>query len=510
MKIAYFLDVSDNYFGGAANVLIQQAHIMKLLHKVLVVLPCDEQGNFNKEHEKRCFRLGLNYAVVPFSAAYCMRDTDILSVIEHKDEMKAFIYKNDFELLHSVQLNPTVELAARELGIPHIMNIYQIRAAEFKISYWGIYPRYQSSDSELFCRVWEEGIGCISKCIRPSIALCEGNRSVVNKSVICVGMAGSVCKEKNQLTAIKLIERCLAEKWEIKLFIAGYDTSPYANMCQQYIKQHNLDENVIIMGFTSNIEEDLLSKIDVFLCTSNSESFPSSIVEAVTKKIPIISVPIAGVPELFRNRENAYISKENSVEALWESIQNYVSDCKSGKISEIIKNAETIYYNHFTESVVRRRLSNYYDFIAGDNNISDKRKKITIDEILEFIRPIYNKVLDNQNKFKNLTRIYKHIWYYSFLNMILGPGRAYIWGAGKLGEQTVEVVKVLWEKIEIIHFIDEQKQGTYHDIEIVSSDEADFGQVDYVFLAFASGRDHVIDWLEEMGMKYNETVFVLP
>ncbi|MDR0219853.1 MAG: glycosyltransferase family 4 protein, partial [Lachnospiraceae bacterium] len=321
MKIAYFLSFSYNYFGGATSIILQQARIMKEHHEVLVVIACDKRQVFNEEHQKRCLRLGLKYAVLPYTTAHQMRDTDILSVLQNMEAMRSFISAQGFDLLHSEQLNPTVELVARELRIPHLMNVYQLEPPEFLLSYPDIYPKYHSCDSELYCRVWAEGLGCITKCIRTNVKMQGAREKNRNEPTICIGMSGTVFAGKNQLMAIKLSEKCLAEGVEVKLIIAGFATSPYALMCKEYVEQHNLQESVEIIGYTENIEEDLLNKIDVFLCTSTYESFPSSIVEAVTLGIPVISVPVAGVPEIFVDGVNAYISTETSVEALWECVK---------------------------------------------------------------------------------------------------------------------------------------------------------------------------------------------
>lgn len=324
-------------------------------------------------------------------------------------------------------------------------------------------------------------------------------------------MAGSIIPEKNQLMAIKLLEKCLAKNWDLKLIIAGYDIYPYALSCKEYIKENNLEANIEIIGFTDNIEKDLLRKIDVFLCTSRRESFPSSIVEAMTKGIPIIAVPISGIPELLINGENAYISKDNSIDALLVSVNDYLLDCESGKINEIIKNAEITYHNHFSPEVIRKQLSDYYDFIIRNNNeCKQKRQVISINDLSAFIQPIHKKISANQESFSDLSKIYKRVWYYSHLNEILTAKQAYIWGAGKLGKQALEIIATFWEQIDITHFIDGQKSGIYCDIEIINRDQIDFEKDCYIFIAFEFGQEQAIDWLAKKGIKLNENIFILP
>ncbi|MDR0220512.1 MAG: glycosyltransferase family 4 protein [Lachnospiraceae bacterium] len=511
MKIAYFLDSSYNYFGGATGTLLQQARIMKERHEVLVVLACDEQQVFNEDHKKRCLRLGLDYAVLPYATTSRMRDTDIASVIQNLDSMKRFLSANRFDFLHSVQLNPTVELAARELRVPHLMNVYQLEAPEFALPYPDIYAKYHSCDSELYCRVWAEGLGCTTKCIRTNVKMRNAKKRARDDSIIYFGMSGTIFAGKNQLTAIKLIEKCLAERVKAKLIIAGFDTSPYALMCKEYVKQHNLCGSVEIIGYTENIEEDLLNKIDVFLCVSTYESFPSSIVEALTMGIPVISTPVAGVPEIFVNGVNAYISAETGVEALWECVRCYMQDCESGKIEEIIKNAEETYQRHFSETVVREQLSDYYDFILADYLESKPSPIVTAGELLDFIKPLREKVNTHRQELGSRASIIERlVWHYSTYGIIFGAGgRAYIWGAGDYGQKTLAMIKALWENIEVVNFIDIKAEGSCCGLEIVNSDKADYEAVAYIFLAFAADKSQAIEYLAAKGKRYNIDVFVL-
>ncbi len=53
MKIAFFLDI-PNGLGGAGNLLLQQAILMSELHDVMVIIPTDNEGNYNIEYANRC------------------------------------------------------------------------------------------------------------------------------------------------------------------------------------------------------------------------------------------------------------------------------------------------------------------------------------------------------------------------------------------------------------------------------------------------------------------------
>ena len=117
-------------------------------------------------------------------------------------------------------------------------------------------------------------------------------------------MLGSVCPRKNQMAAIKVIEQIIGLH-DIELHIAGDLNNDYGYKCRQYVENQNLDKAVVFHGFVSEITS-LLKQCDCLLCTSLDESFPSSIVEAVSYDLTIISTPVAGVPEIFVDRYNSF------------------------------------------------------------------------------------------------------------------------------------------------------------------------------------------------------------
>ena len=113
-------------------------------------------------------------------------------------------------------------------------------------------------------------------------------------------MVGKVGVRKNQLVGIQAVERCL-EDFDIKLTIAGDAEGEYAQECQNYVLQKKLQDRIRFLGFVEDIDS-LMKSSDCMLCTSVDESFPTSIVEAVTYDTTVVTTPVAGVPELLLTR----------------------------------------------------------------------------------------------------------------------------------------------------------------------------------------------------------------
>ena len=64
-------------------------------------------------------------------------------------------------------------------------------------------------------------------------------------------MVGKVGVRKNQLVGIQAVERCL-EDFDIKLTIAGDMEGEYAQECQNYVLQKNLQDRIRICMYGFN------------------------------------------------------------------------------------------------------------------------------------------------------------------------------------------------------------------------------------------------------------------
>lgn len=89
----------------------------------------------------------------------------------------------------------------------------------------------------------------------------------------------------------------------VELKIAG--TGPFEEVLKQKILDLELG-NVYLMGFVNDVTI-LLENADIFLLTSKFESFPLSILEALSFGLPIISTDTGGINEIVLNNINGYL-----------------------------------------------------------------------------------------------------------------------------------------------------------------------------------------------------------
>ena len=469
-KIIYFLDFPSD-IGGSNKVLLTQAYIMRQRgYQVKVVIPNDKKGEHSEEYDRICSEYALEYLTANYTVATCMEEIDIMAALEEYQIIVALLRENFPTVIHSAQLNIAVELAARELGIPHLMNIYQTDEQMFCIDWLDVYPQYHSADSFFMSERWGKGLGILSKCIRvayDSNKVYERNRH--NKRTnIHILSSGVLCERKNQLECIQFVLRCRENGYAVKLTIIGNDQGLYGSQCKKYVEENGLQDIVQFRGFVSNVE-DYYADADLFILASRVESYPGVIVESMANRIPVISTPIAGVPELLRDGENGFLTDGYTAENIYDAFLRYLRYLQLNRIDSLVENAYRTYLQHHTFQKVGEELERYYRVIM-DDFYSKKRSCLDVNDIkwkLEHF--IFERGIDSDwQKMSKLCLLY-HI-----LPIMEQKDnkKLMIWGAGFWGHEVFDWIRLAGRQIELMGFVDSYKRGDYLGFPIISSEEA--------------------------------------
>lgn len=510
MRILYFLDLPFD-IGGANKVLMTQAYILKGRgFQVKVVIPNDEMGQHSSEYDAICESCCLNVTTECYHISTCIEAIDILTALQEYEAISKLIKSYKPDLIHSTQLNIAVELAARELKIPHLMNIYQVDEQAFFLDWLKVFPQYHSADSKMMCGRWGNGLKIPSHCIRVAYTF-PLSKDIQKKDELSKGKLlhivsiGVVYENKNQLEIIKFILKCKENGYNVNLTLLGDCRSAYADTCKKFVQENGLSRNVFFMGFISHIE-DYLQKADLFILASLVESYPGVIVESMANKIPIISTPVAGVPELLRDGENGFLTDGYKAENIYQTFLRYVEYCKEGKILNVVQNAYDTYLENHTYVAVEEQLASYYQWIIWDYN-NRKDSNLTYKEV----KNIIDNFID-QNKIDRANQFYmRNIWFLYHIITILENKKIVIWGAGFWGSIALEWLKLLQGKFEFIGFIDTNKSGEYLNYPILLSKEEVILECDIVLVAVADtqARLEIINYLEKYGKVRNKNYFML-
>lgn len=516
-SIVYFLDYGKS-FGGAHTTLIQQAILMKKEgHKVVLFFSDYFGEGMTETYEAFCSNNGIEFQWETYQAASQTEDIDVVCLDENYERMRDKVASYRPDILHSMQINPSVEMISRELKIPHIMNIYPLIQDFFSIEYLNIFPHYHICDSWFYAHKWHHYLHTDSVCIRNA-----ANRNMLKKKeckrdflrFICVG---AVYKEKNQLAVIKAFHRALNKGLSGKLTLCGYVREDYSKQCVQYIKDNKLQNHIVMKGFCWDMDVEY-SQNDILICGSTRESYPNAISEAMAHGLAIISTPVAGVPEVLEDGKNGYLTRDYSVSALYEKIIQVQDDVVSGKIEKILAAAEETFIHNHSPQAVKTRLTKYYKYVVDDykekyltENID---KLISIDSLRNSFRPLIEVFNKNIHCFSYPNKVALKLWYlYHIKNEIhdaITQGKAFfIWGTGQYGIVVKEMVEVFLPEVHINGFLDSEKIGSFLNYKIFYPDEVLRREDIVIFLAAVNGQDEMIEKMSEKRKVFNRDYFIL-
>lgn len=155
----------------------------------------------------------------------------------------------------------------------------------------------------------------------------------INLKIVNVGRIDG--KQKRQLNLIKAFNKIykdFSSDWCIEI-IGGTKTESqenYKNKIIEYIKEHNLEERVILLGEIKNISEKL-QEADIFAFPSAYEGMPLALTEAMAAGLPAIGYKSCpSVNELIVDSVNGFLC-EDGIDDFSEKLKILMQDAELRK-----------------------------------------------------------------------------------------------------------------------------------------------------------------------------------
>lgn len=133
---------------------------------------------------------------------------------------------------------------------------------------------------------------------------------------------GTLSERKGQARLVQAFANLPVEKRN-KIHITLVGDGDLRELIENIIKQYNLQNNVSMLGRRNDVDK-ILSQNNIFILPSNDEGLPIAIIEAMRAGMPIISTPIAGIPELVINGYNGVLVNYDvdSISSVLSSLSN--------------------------------------------------------------------------------------------------------------------------------------------------------------------------------------------
>ena len=149
------------------------------------------------------------------------------------------------------------------------------------------------------------------------------NKYLVKDEEILIGDVGRISEQKDPITFIKAAKLVHDKYPNTKFMYVG--AGNLAEDVMNYAKENNFEQNVIITGWTSNVEQ-YIPAIDIAVLPSKWEGFGLVLLEYMACKKPIVATNVGGIADIIKEGENGYLTNCSDYKKLSEKICNYIEN----------------------------------------------------------------------------------------------------------------------------------------------------------------------------------------
>jgi glycosyltransferase involved in cell wall biosynthesis len=149
---------------------------------------------------------------------------------------------------------------------------------------------------------------------------------------VVIANIGTVCERKGQHIFIRAVEHFNhhnTRRRPYRFVLVGARPGIYLDWLTADIAHLGI-KNLTLVPETREVF-DFFQLCDLFVCTSYEESFPRVVMEAMAFRTPIVTTDVHGIPELVRQRAEAYLVKPGDVTGLSRMMQTCLAKERSGK-----------------------------------------------------------------------------------------------------------------------------------------------------------------------------------
>lgn len=149
----------------------------------------------------------------------------------------------------------------------------------------------------------------------------------------------------------------------LKVLVVGKDMPP--NL-QEELRTLNIDKNVILTGFRSDIPQ-VLAAMDISVnCSKSGEGLTGALRESLCMKTPVVCTDVGGNRELIQNEKTGILVPPGDMKAMANSIEGLLLERERAK--ELAENGYRLVLQNFTETArVAKLQSLYHRLLKGEN-----------------------------------------------------------------------------------------------------------------------------------------------
>lgn len=233
------------------------------------------------------------------------------------------------------------KLVATQHGRMEVQHLSPLQRVKNAITYLTLNQRFAavaavSNDTRDYlmneCKIDADKILTISNGI--DIGKVHQSAKKNRENAVIVGSAGRLFQVKNFPCMINIAHEVLKHRPNVKFLLAG--DGPEKEFLSHKIQQYGLADRFKMLGHLNDMD-DFYEEIDIYINTSRHEGTPMTILEAMSRGIPVLAFNHAGIKEIIKNGVDGYLIPTDDIHNFAKRIIKLSEDCET--LQKIGKNA---------------------------------------------------------------------------------------------------------------------------------------------------------------------------
>jgi glycosyltransferase involved in cell wall biosynthesis len=174
-----------------------------------------------------------------------------------------------------------------------------------------------------------------------------------------LGMIGNFRPEKDQTTLVKAFQKLSSDIPKVKLVLIG-DTNYESYYSVKEFIETNQIQNIYFLGSVINANK-YLYLFNLFILSSNSETFGLAVIEALMANVPVITSDIPVFKELSSEGKNFQLFQAGNYYSLYEEIKKIMINYNERRMEESSSQSDNQFWKHFGYKTYLENLTAIYN-----------------------------------------------------------------------------------------------------------------------------------------------------
>lgn len=193
-------------------------------------------------------------------------------------------------------------------------------------------------------------------------AAVQNIRSLKTHNNLLLSSIGRLSQEKNQLLFLQALVKLKKDGLNISAVLIG--DGPEQKALKLYCQQQQIEDQVLFLGYLSNAAQ-YISLMDALVISSTTEGLPMVLLEAMSKKVPVISSKVGAIPGIINDQQSGYLFQSNNLDELCHAITQLKANTS---IQTLTETAYTLFKTQYSSTKMADQYQVLYNKLHSEKS----------------------------------------------------------------------------------------------------------------------------------------------